>query len=152
MLKANGTGKETTLSVKIETDKFILIQCIELQKYLRSLQFCVYLRRIKFGQVLCQYIWLKQKASERKQLCRFTQKHHRLHCIFFQLLVQTFPQIDQVIALFFLVLNLQFTKIETDKFILVQCIELQNCLRSPQFCVCLRKIKFWQALWHFLYR
>ena len=41
MLKAKGTGKETTLSIKIETDKFILVQCIEFQMYLRSLQFCV---------------------------------------------------------------------------------------------------------------
>ena len=39
MLKAKRTGKETTLSTKIETNKFILIQCIELQKYLQSLQF-----------------------------------------------------------------------------------------------------------------
>ena len=37
MLKAKGTGKETTLPTKIEMDKFILVQCIEFQKYLRSL-------------------------------------------------------------------------------------------------------------------
>ena len=33
VLKAKGTGKELTLSTKIETDKSIVVQCVELQKY-----------------------------------------------------------------------------------------------------------------------
>ena len=41
ILKAKGTGKETTLSTKIETDTFVIVKCIELQKYLRSQQYCV---------------------------------------------------------------------------------------------------------------
>ena len=62
ILKVNGTGKETTLSTKIETDKCILAQCIGLQTLLRSLQFCVCPRRsssYKSFDISCTANWIK---------------------------------------------------------------------------------------------
>ena len=83
---------------------------------------------------------IKAKGTGKETTLSINSKTPSIKWHIVSALLLTSPQLDQVVAFFFSVLSLQFTKTKTDKFILVQYIELQKCLRSPQFCVCLSQV------------